>query len=173
MQLEFEIDEDANERIISYMSLANVTTKREYINNALALMKWAIDARIEGRRIASVDEEHTTYRPFTMLALDEIDSLLHRQPRAPLSGCVQEAPILTPLPNDESPTDEGIEVREACSDVISSVGYLLDSIDSDDDPDRGLSPLKYLYLMSAVADLTKAMVTYLEPEDGGEPFLYD
>ena len=95
--------------------------------------------------------------------------------RAPLSGCVQKGPTLTPLPHGdgESSTEEGIEVREACSDVISSVGYLLDSIDSDDDPDRSLSPLKHLYMMSAVADLTKAMVTYLEPEDGGEPFLYD
>ena len=95
----------------------------------------------------------------------------YQQTRAPLSGCVQKGPTLTPLSRVE--TEEGIEVREACSDVISSVGYLLDSIDSDGDPDRSLSPLKYLYLMSSVADLTKAMVTYLEPEDGGEPFLYD
>ena len=95
----------------------------------------------------------------------------YQQTRAPLSGCVQTGPAWTPLSHVD--TEEGIEVREACSDVISSVGYLLDSIDSDDDPDRGLSPLKYLCLMSAVADLTKAMVTYLEPEDGGEPFLYD
>lgn len=94
--------------------------------------------------------------------------------RAPLAGCVQEGPTLRPLiRTSHVESEEGIEVREACSDVIWSVDYLRDSIDTNDDSDRSLASLKYLYLMSAIADLTKAMVTYLEPEDGGEPFLYD
>ena len=94
--------------------------------------------------------------------------------RAPLSGCVQEGPTLRPrIRADHVESDEGREVNDSGVDVILAVGYVRDSIDSDDDPDRSLAPLQYLYLMSAIADLTKAMVTYLEPEDGGEPFLYD
>ena len=75
--------------------------------------------------------------------------------------------------SEPTTSEEGLEVNDSCVDVILAVGYLRDSIDADDDSDRSLAPLKYLYLMSAIADLTKAMVTYLEPEDGGEPFLYD
>ena len=90
------------------------------------------------------------------------------QTRAPLAGCVQKGPALHTLLHGES--DEGNEVRDVCSDVISAVGYLRDSIDSADDENKSLAPLKYLYLMSAIADLTKALVTYLEPEDGGEPY---
>ena len=88
--------------------------------------------------------------------------------RAPLAGCVQKAPTLTPFPHGAS--DEGGDVNDSCVDVILAVGDLRDSIDSADDADKSLAPLKYLYLMSAIADLTKALVTYLEPEDGGEPY---
>ena len=67
LKLQFEVDEDANEQIVSYIVLTKVKTKREYINNALALLRWAIDARIEGRSIASVDEGHTTAEIATTL----------------------------------------------------------------------------------------------------------
>ena len=96
--------------------------------------------------------------------------------RAPLAGCVPEGPTLHTLPHGKS--DEGDEVQEACLDVVSAVNDLKDSIagsgGTGDDADKSLVPLYYLYLMSTIADVTNALVTYLEPEDGGEPyFLYD
>lgn len=87
-------------------------------------------------------------------------------PRPPLASCVQEAPALSPLCSDEVN-----EVREACEDIISAVGRLKDSIGLvSDDAGKGLVPLQYLYMLSAIADLTKAVIVYMEPEDGGEPY---
>lgn len=82
LKLQFEVDEDANEQIVSYMVLTKVKTKREYINNALALLRWAIDARIEGRSIASVDEGHTTYRQITMPILEAVTARVKVEPTA-------------------------------------------------------------------------------------------
>ncbi len=89
--------------------------------------------------------------------------------RQALAGCVDEAPELPPL-RAGGATPEGDEVREECGEIITSVCQLKDIIDSADDVDKSLAPSKYLYVMMAVADLTKALVTYLEPEDGGEPY---
>lgn len=88
---------------------------------------------------------------------------------APLSNCVQEAPTLMPLPH--GPSDEGDEVRDACLDVISAVCQLKDIIDvsPDDDDEEQQVNSKFISVVSSVADLTKAVIAYNEPFDGGEP----
>ena len=90
--------------------------------------------------------------------------------RAPLANCVQEGPALPVLPHGAS--DEGDEVRDACFDVISAVCCLKDIIDvsPDDDDEEHQVTSKFIYVISALAELTKAVVAYNEPEDGGEPY---
>ncbi len=96
-----------------------------------------------------------------------------RQPSAtaaPLADCVQEAPILPTLPHGAS--EEGDEVRDACLDVISAVCCLKDIIDvsPDDDDEEHQVTSKFIYVIGAIADLTKAVAAYNEPSDGGEPY---
>ncbi len=90
--------------------------------------------------------------------------------RAPLANCVQEAPALTPLRSGGA-SEEGDEVRDACLDVIAAVRCLKDIIDvspDDDDEERKVTR-KFLDVVGAIADLTKAVSAYNEPFDGGEP----
>ncbi len=89
--------------------------------------------------------------------------------RAPLANCVQEAPALTTFPHGAS--EEGDEVREVCSDVISAVCRLKDIIDVSPDDEREEYQVmrKFIDVVGAMADLTKAVSAYNEPFDGGEP----
>lgn len=90
--------------------------------------------------------------------------------RAPLADCVQKSPELPTLPLGAS--DEGDEVRDVCSDVIQAVCRLRDIIDAspEDDDEAQQVTSKFLDVVSAVADLTKSVVVYNEPEDGGGPY---
>lgn len=78
-------------------------------------------------------------------------------------------PLVLVFPHGAS--EEGDEVRDACSDVISTVCQLKDTIDvsPDDEDEEQQVTSKYFYVMSAIADLTKAVAAYNEPSDGGEP----
>ena len=69
-------------------------------------------------------------------------------------------------------SEEGDEVREACSDVITAVCQLKDIIDvsPDDDDEEHVVATKYIYVMGAIAELTTAVCAYMEPSDGGEPY---
>lgn len=83
-----------------------------------------------------------------------------RGSRPPLSDCVQEAPALPIFPHGAS--EEGNEVREACSDVITAACRLKDIIDvsPDDDNEEHQVARRYIDVMSAIADLTNAVIAY-------------
>lgn len=83
-------------------------------------------------------------------------------PRPPLAGCVQEGPEFPPL-NSGSATAAGDDVRDACHDVITVVVQLKDIIDAEDDDH--MASRRYINVMSMIAELTKAVVTYMEPKD--------
>ncbi len=89
--------------------------------------------------------------------------------RAPLADCVQEAPALPVLPHGAS--EEGDEVRDACHEVITAVCQLKDIIDVSPDDEGEASRVmgRYIDVQSAMADLTKGVIAYNEPDDGGEP----
>ena len=80
IRLQLDIDQEANEEIGQYMLLGSVKTKKEFFNNALALLKWAMDERAEGRIIASVDEdeEDPSYKEITMPILDSAERKVKR-----------------------------------------------------------------------------------------------
>ncbi len=77
----------------------------------------------------------------------------------------QQSPAPPVFPHGAS--EEGNEVREACSDVITSVCQLKDIIDvsPDDADEEHRVATKYIHVLSAIADLTQAVVAYIEPEN--------
>lgn len=54
------------------MKLSGVSTKKEFVNSALTLLKWAINQRRAGRIIGSIDERKDSYRELEMPILSEI-----------------------------------------------------------------------------------------------------
>jgi metal-responsive CopG/Arc/MetJ family transcriptional regulator len=54
------------------MEQTGVSTRKDFINNALSLLVWAIKQKKQGRIIAAVDEEGKTYQEVIMPMLDYI-----------------------------------------------------------------------------------------------------
>lgn len=61
---------------------------------------------------------------------------------------------------------EGDVLAETCDDLIRSVHFLREIVNM---PGDGFVAQRHLDVMGAVADLTQAVVTYLEPDAGMEP----
>ena len=83
------------------MRLTGLRTKKDLFSNALALFKWAVNQRLNGRSIASIDAETEQIREFDMPALAEIaaqsplvslDELRRRmkEPGRPLEQVLEE-----------------------------------------------------------------------------------
>jgi hypothetical protein len=51
------------------MSLCEITTRKQLINEALSLFAWAVDSVCKGRTIASVDEANQVYAELSMPSL--------------------------------------------------------------------------------------------------------
>ena len=71
-RLQIDVDSDKMREIESLMKEARVTTKKEFINWALTLLKWAIRERRAWRIIASVDERKDSYKELDMPILSEV-----------------------------------------------------------------------------------------------------
>jgi Arc/MetJ family transcription regulator len=71
-RLQIDVDSDKMREIENLMKEARVTTKKEFINWALTLLKWAIRERRAGRIIASVDEKKDSYKELDMPILSEV-----------------------------------------------------------------------------------------------------
>lgn len=63
-------------------------------------------------------------------------------------------------------TIEGDQVREACDDVIHSLELLRDLPDTLDD---GMLIARYIDVQQVIAELTRIVVEYGEPDAGMEP----
>ncbi len=74
VRLQLEMDESRLKVIEKLMQLTDLHTKKEFINNALTLFKWAIEERQHGRQIASVDAAGQAYRELRMPALDTVEA---------------------------------------------------------------------------------------------------
>jgi hypothetical protein len=72
VRIQFELPEDKAEELESLMELTSVATKKEFLNNALTLLEWAINERLKGRIIASVDEQNEKYREVLLPILARI-----------------------------------------------------------------------------------------------------
>lgn len=71
-RLNIEFHGDKMREIEHLMGEAHVNTKKEYVNAALTLLKWAIKERKAGRSIASVDEKTDSWKELEMPILSEV-----------------------------------------------------------------------------------------------------
>lgn len=66
VKFQFELTEDRLKEIEALMRESGVATKKEFINNALTLLMWAIEESKSGNMIAAVDEENKNVRVLLM-----------------------------------------------------------------------------------------------------------
>ena len=71
-RVQITLRQDKVQEMERLMEEAGVATKKDYLNNALLLLKWAIQERRRGRVIASVDENDDRYQPLMMPVLDNV-----------------------------------------------------------------------------------------------------
>jgi hypothetical protein len=72
IRFQFEIDQDHMNELESLMKLGGLKTKKELLNNALTLLKWAVKQTGRGSTIAAIDERDGSYKELSMPLLDAI-----------------------------------------------------------------------------------------------------
>lgn len=70
-RIQFDLPAETVAEWEKWMEISGLNNRRELLNNALTLFEWALKQRMEGRTIASVDEEKGFYRELSMPALDK------------------------------------------------------------------------------------------------------
>ncbi|MEO1201814.1 MAG: hypothetical protein AAFX10_03835 [Pseudomonadota bacterium] len=68
-RITFEATNDQLEMIEELMDSTDIGTKREFLSNAISLMKWAVDKVSAGSVVAAVNEDDKIYRELQMPAL--------------------------------------------------------------------------------------------------------
>jgi hypothetical protein len=71
-RLQVDFDSDKMREIEALMEEAKVSTKKEFVNWALTLLKWAIKERRAGRTIASMDEKHQSFKELELPVLSAV-----------------------------------------------------------------------------------------------------
>lgn len=72
IRFQFEIDQEHMNELESLMKLGGLKTKKELLNNALTLLKWAVKQTGRGSTIAAIDERDGTYKELSMPFLDAL-----------------------------------------------------------------------------------------------------
>jgi len=65
-RIQLEISEDRNHELEALMKEVGISTKKELFNNALTALEWMIKEKKAGRSIASIDENHQTWKEMVM-----------------------------------------------------------------------------------------------------------
>lgn len=76
-RFQLEISEESLEEIEALVAKTGTSTKKEFINYAITLLKWAIKQSESGNIIASINEKEGRYKELEMPILD------HVRPRQP------------------------------------------------------------------------------------------
>jgi hypothetical protein len=71
-RIQFDLSEDKLREVEEAMELAGITTKRQYLDYAFTVMKWALLQAQNGRTIAALDEKTGNYRELSMPPLDTV-----------------------------------------------------------------------------------------------------
>jgi hypothetical protein len=72
MRVQMEISSDKQEEIERLMARCEIATKKELINNALTLFKWAVDKIGEGKVVAAIIEGEEIYQELQMPPLSRV-----------------------------------------------------------------------------------------------------
>jgi len=65
-RIQFELTDDQVKDIEKLMKRTGTSTKREFFNNAIAILEWAVDESSDGRKIASMDDSSHSYKELVM-----------------------------------------------------------------------------------------------------------
>ena len=71
-RIQFELPEDKVRELERLMAASGIKTKKEFFNNALTLLEWAIKEKKAGRTIASIDETAHSYKEIVMPVLSAV-----------------------------------------------------------------------------------------------------
>jgi len=66
VRIQFEITRKKFAEIERVMRDCEIETRRDYFNNAITLLKWAVDESKKGHTIATVDEKNGKFRELQM-----------------------------------------------------------------------------------------------------------
>jgi metal-responsive CopG/Arc/MetJ family transcriptional regulator len=69
-RIQLELPEDRVRELDELMDQTGLSTRKDLLNQALTLFKWALRERQAGRMIASVDEAQNRYKELSMPALE-------------------------------------------------------------------------------------------------------
>ncbi len=85
VRLQIEINQSQKEELEHLVELTGLRTKKELLNNALTLLKWAVRERARGSSICSVNEKAGVYKELQMPILENVVLLeqTDRQDTAP------------------------------------------------------------------------------------------
>jgi len=72
VRFQFELPAKQAVEIEAMMSECGIETKKEFFNNALTLLKWAIRETKRGHAIAAFDEKADKFRAIHMPILDRV-----------------------------------------------------------------------------------------------------
>jgi hypothetical protein len=82
-KIQLELPKERIAEIEDLMRRTNTATKKDFINNALTLLEWAIEERENGRIITSLDERNKSYKELVMPILSSV------KPREPVGASTQ------------------------------------------------------------------------------------
>lgn len=70
-RFQMEISQEGLNDIEALVEKSGLSSKREFMNNAITLLKWAIRESEKGHKIFSYDEQKSLYRELQMPVLNE------------------------------------------------------------------------------------------------------
>jgi hypothetical protein len=73
-RIQFEVSENRRDKIDELQAKLKLSTRKALFNNALALLRWAVEQKENGRKIASLSEEENSYMELVMPALEDVET---------------------------------------------------------------------------------------------------
>ena len=72
IRVQLDMPEERIKDMQQIMAKTGVSTRKDVFENALALFEWAVNERMNGRKIASFDEKEDGFRELLMPALASV-----------------------------------------------------------------------------------------------------
>jgi hypothetical protein len=69
VRIQFELSQEGAKELDDLLRITGVRTKKDLVNNALTLLKWAVKETRNGNMIAAVDDKKQTYKELAMPVL--------------------------------------------------------------------------------------------------------
>jgi hypothetical protein len=70
MRIQLDLDDEGMKLLERLKEATGSKTHKELFNNAITLLEWAVNQRVNGRIVASLDESSQNYKELQMPALE-------------------------------------------------------------------------------------------------------